>query len=171
MEMALNPSFWLALQTHCCCSWASLLHGHWAQTIYGLVKTKINLRNNILYATFYSLFIHLLLRLVLLIVSTTITENIMLFWYQNCYIVYNIIGAYVLKCWLRLNVQLGYSLQFVRPSVGKKVAAACRWLRSTWLVRWYGWSLRGKISGMLACLRVATRYLGLYVPNHIYSTI
>ena len=31
--------------------------------------------------------------------------------------------------------------------------------------------LRGKISGMLACLRVATRYLGLYVPNHIYSTI
>ena len=24
---------------------------------------------------------------------------------------------------------------------------------------------------MLACLRVATRYLGLYVPNHIYSTI
>ena len=137
MEMALNPSFWLALQTHCCCSWASLLHGHWAQTIYGLVKTKINLRNNILYATLFILYSSS----TRLINCTTITENIMLFWYQNCYIVYNIIGAYVLKCWLRLNVQLGYSLQFVRPSVGKKVAAACRWLRSTWLVRWYGWSL------------------------------
>ena len=116
MEMALNPSFWLALQTHCCCSWASLLHGHWAQTIYGLVKTKINLRNNILYATLFILYSSS----TRLINCTTITENIMLFWYQNCYIVYNIIGAYVLKCWLRLNVQLGYSLQFVRPSVRRK---------------------------------------------------
>ena len=47
---------------------------------------------------------------------------------------------------------IGYSLQFVRPSVGKKVAAACLPLvaKYTRLVRWCGRSLlRGKISGMM----------------------